>query len=79
MATQDDIARLLDELVRLEVRAVRNRSDSQADAIRELSEIGFGPKRISELLGTSYGTVTVTLAKAKKRKPKSTGHKETDA
>jgi hypothetical protein len=72
VATQDDIARLLDELVRLEVRGVRNRAESQADAIRELNEIGFGPKRISELLGTSYGTVTVTLAKAKKRKPKKT-------
>lgn len=71
MATQDDIARLLDELVRLEVRGLRNRAESQADAIRELNDIGFNPKRISELLGTSYGTVTVTLAKAK-RKPKKT-------
>lgn len=72
MAAEDDIARLLDELVRLEARAVRKSVPSQTDAILELSEAGFGPKRISELLGTSYGTVTVTLAKAKRRKTKRT-------
>jgi hypothetical protein len=72
VAAQDDIARLLDELVRLHARAVRKGAPSQTDAILELSEAGFGPKRISELLGTSYGTVTVTLAKAKKRKTKRT-------
>jgi DNA-directed RNA polymerase specialized sigma24 family protein len=72
MAAQDDIPRLLDELVRLQARAVRKSLSSQTDAILELNEAGFGPKRISELLGTSYGTVTVTLAKAKKRKAKKT-------
>jgi len=68
MADQDNVARLLDELVRLQVRGVRKNVASQAEAINELSEAGFTPKRISELLGTSYGTVTVTLARAKKQR-----------
>lgn len=72
MPTQEDIPQLLDELVRLQTRAVRKSLPSQTDAILELNESGFGPKRISELLGTSYGTVSVTLAKAKKRKRKKT-------
>ena len=41
---------------------------SQADAIRELNKAGFGPTRIAELLGTTSGTVGVTLAKAKKKR-----------
>ena len=68
MADQAEIVRLLDELVRLQVRGVRKSVASQAEAIHELSEAGFSPKRISELLGTSYGTVTVTLARAKKQR-----------
>ena len=58
--TSDEVARLLAILIRLQV-------PSQADAIRELGRVGFGPKRISELLGTTANTVNVTLAKAKKK------------
>jgi DNA-directed RNA polymerase specialized sigma24 family protein len=72
MAVQDDIARLLDELVRLHALDLRRRSASQVDAILELSKAGLGPTRIAELLGTTAGTVNVALAKAKKRKPKKT-------
>jgi len=56
-----------DEIVRLLAIQVRNQFENQADAIRELSKAGFGPKRIAELLGTTPGTVNVTLAKAKQR------------
>jgi hypothetical protein len=72
MATQGDIARLLDELVRLQALEVRRRSASQVDAILELSKAGLGPTRIAELLGTTPGTVNVALAKAKKRNTKRT-------
>jgi DNA-directed RNA polymerase specialized sigma24 family protein len=69
-----------DEIVRLLAIQVRNQFENQADAIRELSKAGFGPKRIAELLGTTPGTVNVTLAKAKQRaarkKPKPVGGDE---
>ncbi len=68
-----------DEIVRLLAIQVRNQFENQADAIRELSKAGFGPTRIAELLGTTAGTVNVTLAKAKQRevrkKAKPTGGK----
>jgi hypothetical protein len=57
-----------DEIVRLLVIQMRSQFESQADVIRELSRAGFGPKRIAELLGTTPGTVNVTLAKAKNKK-----------
>jgi DNA-directed RNA polymerase specialized sigma24 family protein len=56
-----------EEIVRLLALQIRMNCETQADAIRELSKAGFGPKRIAELLGTTSGTVGVTLAKAKKR------------
>jgi hypothetical protein len=67
MATQDDIARLLDELVRLQVHSLRKDS-KQVDTIRELSNAGLGPSRIADLLGTTANTVNVALAREKKRK-----------
>jgi DNA-binding CsgD family transcriptional regulator len=36
-----------------------------------LSRVGFGPKRIADLLGTTPNTVNVTLQKAKKSREKS--------
>jgi len=60
MDTQEEAVRLLAILVRM-------RFETQAEAIREFSRAGFGPSRIAELLGTTSGTVGVTLAKAKKR------------
>lgn len=56
-----------EEIVRLLALQIRMNCETQADAIRELSKAGFGPKRIAELLGTTSGTVGVTLAKTKKR------------
>lgn len=54
-----------EELVRLLAIQVRMQFDTQAEAIRELGRAGFGPTRIAELLGTTPGTVNVTLVKAK--------------
>lgn len=68
-----------DEIVRLLVIQMRSQFESQADVIRELSRAGFGPKRIAELLGTTPGTVNVTLAKAKKTKKSSGGKKGTQS
>jgi hypothetical protein len=65
MDPQEEIVRLLATQIRLSFK-------SQSDAIRELSKSGFGPTRIAELLGTTAGTVTVTLAKSKKRSTKKT-------
>lgn len=79
MTVHDDIARLLDELVRLHALELRTRSASQVDAILELNKAGIGPTRIAELLGTTPGTVNVALAKAKKRnveKTKAKGRNE---
>ena len=65
MDSQEEIVRLLATQIRLQFK-------NQADAIRELSKSGFGPSRIAELLGTTPGTVNVTLAKAKKMTGKRT-------
>lgn len=66
-----------EEVIRLLALQIRMQFESQADAIRELDKAGFGPTRIAELLGTTSGTVGVTLAKTKKRAAKkSTGSKE---
>jgi DNA-directed RNA polymerase specialized sigma24 family protein len=61
-----------EELVRLVAMQIRLQLDNQSVAIQELSKAGFGPSRIAELVGTTPGTVNVTLAKAKKRKAKKT-------
>jgi hypothetical protein len=64
-----------EEIVRLLAMQVRSQYESQADAIRELTKAGFGPTRIAELIGTTPGTVTVTLAKSKRATAKRTSKK----
>lgn len=59
-----------EEIVRLLALDIRMRSDNQADAIGALHSAGFGPARIAELLGTTSGTVNVTIARLKKRRTK---------
>ena len=61
MDPQEEIARLLATLVRLQV-------DNQTQAILELGGAGFGPARIGLLLGTSGDTAKVTLARARKKR-----------
>jgi DNA-directed RNA polymerase specialized sigma24 family protein len=57
-----------EEALRFEVLKLRRSVGSQTEAILELNSVGFGPSRIAELLGTTPGTVNVTLQKAKKRR-----------
>ena len=59
MDTSEEIVRLLAIQLRMSV-------ETQADAIKEMNRAGFGPSRIAELLGTTAGTVNVTIAKSRK-------------
>jgi DNA-binding CsgD family transcriptional regulator len=58
----------LEEIVRLLAIQLRKGTESQAQAIEEMSRAGFGPSRIAQLLGTTPNTVNVAIANAKKRK-----------
>jgi DNA-binding CsgD family transcriptional regulator len=58
----------LEEIVRLMAIQLRKGTESQAQAIEEMSRAGFGPSRIAQLLGTTPNTVNVAIANAKKRK-----------
>ena len=58
----------IEEVVRLLAIQLRRETESQAQAIEELSRAGFGPTRIAELLGTTPNTVNVAISNAKKRK-----------
>lgn len=55
---QDEIARLLATLIRLQ-------TENQNQAILELNKAGIGPTRIAQLLGTSAGTVNVAIQRSK--------------
>lgn len=69
----------MEEIVRLLAIQLRKDTESQAQAIEEMSRAGFGPSRIAELLGTTANTVNVQIAKSRKRDPKkgtSVGRKE---
>jgi hypothetical protein len=46
------------------------RNTSQTTLIKELSEVGFQPKRIAEILGTTSNTVRVALHNFKKSRGK---------
>jgi DNA-binding CsgD family transcriptional regulator len=58
----------LEEIVRLMAIQLRKSTESQAQAIEEMSRAGFGPTRIASLLGTTPNTVNVAIANAKRRK-----------
>jgi hypothetical protein len=56
----------MEEIVRLLAIELRRQTESQAEAINEMSRAGFGPTRIAELLGTTPNTVNVSIAKKKR-------------
>ena len=56
-----------EELVRLKVLELRNRAETQTEAILELSKAGFDAGRIADLLGTTKNTVNVTIQRARKK------------
>ena len=60
----------VDELVRLQVLALRKTHESQSETIAELSKAGFSNARIADLLGTSPATVKVALHRVKQRASK---------
>jgi CRP-like cAMP-binding protein len=59
----------LKEMVMLLAILVR-RGSMQSSLIREFNAVGFKPKRIAELLGTTPNTVSVALHQIKKSKSK---------
>jgi predicted transcriptional regulator len=56
-----------EEIMRLLALQLRRATESQAMTIREMAKVGFTPKRIAELLGTTPNTVSQELADAKKQ------------
>jgi hypothetical protein len=60
----------MEEVVRLLAIQLRRQTESQSEAINEMSRAGFGPTRIAELLGTTANTVNVSISKQKKRPKK---------
>ena len=56
----------LDEVVRLLALLIRRGSDTQTEAIIEMSRAGFKPSRIADLLGTTANTASVTVQRARK-------------
>jgi len=67
MDEQTKTEALLEEAVRL-LAILAKRGMNQTATIAELSNAGFQPKRIAELLGTTANTVSVTLATSRKWK-----------
>ncbi|HXE98743.1 MAG TPA: hypothetical protein VN458_00185 [Solirubrobacterales bacterium] len=61
---------LQDETNRLLVSLIRLQSENQTETILELDRAGIGASRIADLLGTSPGTVSVALARARKKSKK---------
>jgi hypothetical protein len=56
-----------EETVRLLAILVRQSSETQSEAIAELSKAGFGPTRIAELLGTTVGTAKIAVRRSRSR------------
>lgn len=56
-----------EETVRLLATLVRQNAKNQSDAILELSRSGFGPTRISELLGATVGTTKVAIQRSRRK------------
>jgi DNA-directed RNA polymerase specialized sigma24 family protein len=57
----------LEEIVRLMVVNLRRQMVSQTELITEMDRAGFGEKRIAQLVGTTQGTVHVTVQRARKQ------------
>ncbi len=67
MESTNDLSQKMEEMVRL-LAIIARRSVSQTDLILQLKGLGFTPKRIADLLGTSPNVVSVTLHKSKRGK-----------
>lgn len=63
--TDDNILKELQQIKKLLLILCLNDVD-QKEKIKRLSLIGFQPKEIAELIGTTANTISVTLNKIKK-------------
>jgi DNA-binding CsgD family transcriptional regulator len=66
----DDVCQqVLDQLTAIKrlLSMVATKGMTQREQVASLSRVGFAPKEIAELLGTTGNTVNVTLAKLRKR------------
>jgi DNA-directed RNA polymerase specialized sigma24 family protein len=57
----------LEEVVRLMVVSLRRQMASQTELITEMDRAGFAERRIAQLVGTTQGTVHVTVQRARKQ------------
>jgi hypothetical protein len=69
MSKDEQIITFLSEITMLLGLLVKG-NRSQTLIIKELSEVGFQPKRIAELIGTTANTVRVALHQIKRTKAK---------
>jgi len=66
----DDVSQqVLEELTAIKrlLSVVASKGMTQKEQVASLSRVGFAPKEIAGLLGTTANTVNVTLAKLRKR------------
>lgn len=68
--TTDPILQKLDTLIRLQAKIAVNGMAEQRDRVLFLSESGFGPTAISEILVVSVETVKSILKRARKAQAK---------
>jgi DNA-binding NarL/FixJ family response regulator len=73
---EDQILQELKRISRVQV-LIATRGQTQKDSIVDLARIGFQPKEIADLLGTTPNTVSVALSTLKK-KTKSVKNKQDD-
>jgi hypothetical protein len=65
---QKDILHELQTIKRLLAHSLFAEDESQTKRIEKLDSVGFRPKEIAEILGTSANTVNVALTKIRKSK-----------
>lgn len=65
---EDLLARKMDVLIRIQAQLAVGGMESQKDKIIFLGQAGVSSREIAEIVGTSVGTVSVTLSVANKRR-----------
>lgn len=63
----NEIAKRLDKLIRI-VALSSTKGYTSTERISLLSQAGFGPKEIAEMIGTSQNVVNVRLSEMRKRR-----------
>ncbi len=67
-STLKDISNKLDVLIKLSAMNLVKDTKTQKEQIILLSDVGFQPKQIANILGTTNNVVSVTLTSIKKKK-----------